>query len=278
MHFYKMHGCGNDYIYFNCFEEKINNPNELAMKLSNRHTGIGGDGIVLILPSEVADCQMRMFNIDGSEGKMCGNAIRCVATFLYTKNIVKKAVICIETLSGIKECALEIENNKIQSVTVMMGKASFEPNDIPVLWNGPFIEQIVKIQNHKYIGTALSVGNPHLVLFLDDIKNLDLNTIGPDFEHYSLFKEGVNTEFIKVLSSTEIEMRVYERGSGETMACGTGACASVVAGIETGKLDPEKWIKVHLLGGILNILYKDGFIYMNGPATFVFEGDIIDEN
>jgi len=278
MKFTKMHGIGNDYVYVNCFEEKIDNPFEVAKFVSDRHFGIGGDGMILICPSEVADFRMRMFNLDGSEGKMCGNGIRCVAKYVYDHGMTDKTTITVETLGGIKTLDLTVENGKVSLVTVDMGEPMVAPAKIPVLLPDGDLEQVVDhpitVLGKEYRITCVSVGNPHAVVFTDDVAGLDLAAIGPYFEHNDIFPEGVNTEFVRVISPTEIEMRVWERGSGETLACGTGSCASLYACILNGLTGDEA--TVHLLGGDL----KDRFdrekntIFMTGPATTVFEGEI----
>ncbi len=274
MKFTKMHGCGNDYIYFNCMENEIKNPNKLAIDLSERHKGIGGDGIVLICKSNVADAKMRMFNIDGSEGKMCGNAIRCVSKYLYDNNIVNKDSIKIETLSGIKTCNLIIKNGFVDSVVVDMGNPSIIPSDLPILLDKPAINYDIEVNGNIYKITAVSMGNPHQVIFVDDVSKLDLNLVGPAFENYYLFPEKVNTEFIKVIDNKTLDMRVWERGSGETLACGTGACAAVVAATINGYILQNEEITVRLIGGDLYIKYIDNHVYMRGEAVVVFEGDI----
>ena len=224
MKFTKMHGIGNDYIYFNCFEEKIKNPGELSIKLSDRHFGAGGDGIVLILPSDKADFRMRMFNADGSEGKMCGNASRCVGKYLYEKGLTKKTSIKLETLSGIKVLDLKVVNEKVVSVKVNMGKPIVEAKNIPVISDEEeVINRELIINKEKYNITCLSMGNPHCVVFMDNIHNLDLEKIGPYFENNEIFPDRINTEFVEIINEKYIKMRVWERGSGETLACGTGA-------------------------------------------------------
>lgn len=274
--FTKMHGCGNDYIYFDCFEQEITNPESLAIRLSDRHFGIGGDGIVLICKSEVADAKMRMFNMDGSEGLMCGNAIRCVGKYLYDNKIVQKEELTIETLSGIKKLKLYIENNLVSSVCVDMGKAEFIPSKIPVALDGErIIDREVVIDNKSYHITCVSMGNPHCVVFCDDVDGLDLESIGIKFEHNPIFPERVNTEFVKVIDRNTIQMRVWERGSGETLACGTGACAAAVAAVENGFCNKGEDIKVRLLGGELVIHYTDDVIFMTGNAVKTFEGVVI---
>ena len=271
--FTKMHGCGNDYIYFECMQNELESPEALAMMLSDRHFSIGGDGIVLICSSEVADAKMRMFNIDGSEGKMCGNAIRCVAKYLYDNDIVKKLHMTIETLSGIKKLELSTRNKTVSKVTVDMGKAELSPKLIPVdMPLEKIINEEVEIDNKKYNITCVSMGNPHCIVFCDDIDNLKLEEIGPKFEFNPLFPERVNTEFITVSGKNTLKMRVWERGSGETMACGTGACAAAVAAVLNGYCQKNEDIKVILTGGELTIKYTDDAVFMTGSATKAFEG------
>ena len=279
MKFTKMHGIGNDYIYFNCFEEKIKSPGELSIKLSDRHFGAGGDGIVLILQSDKADFRMRMFNADGSEGKMCGNASRCVGKYLYEKGLTKKTSIKLETLSGIKVLDLKVVNEKVVSVKVNMGKPIVEAKNIPVISDEEeVINRELIINKEKYNITCLSMGNPHCVVFMDNIHNLDLEKIGPYFENNEIFPDRINTEFVEIINEKYIKMRVWERGSGETLACGTGACASVVASVINGYCKRDSDIKVGLLGGELIINYtSQGDVYMEGPAEFVYEGRIEDE-
>ncbi len=285
--FTKMQGCGNDYIYINCFDNaatngmEINSPESLSVLLSDRHFGVGGDGIVLILPSEVADAKMRMFNLDGSEGKMCGNAIRCIAKYLYDNGIVRKVQMTIETLSGIKELYLSTQNGTVSSVKVNMGKAELAPEKIPVVLQGEsIINKEVTIDGKEYAITCVSMGNPHAVVFCDDkqggidLDNLNIADIGPSFENNPIFPERVNTEFVKVVSRNSLKMRVWERGSGETLACGTGACASAVAAVLCGYCDKDTDIKVGLLGGELVIRYTDDAVYMTGACKKVFDGAV----
>ena len=275
LHFTKMHGCGNDYIYFNCFETQIENPQELAVRLSDRHKGVGGDGIILVCPSDIADAKMRMFNLDGSEGKMCGNGIRCVSKLVYDTGICRKKELKIETLSGIKTCVVHERDGKAETVTVDMGKAILSPGQIPVNLPGEsVIGQKVSFGGETREVTCVSMGNPHCVLFGGDPDLLDLPEIGPKFEHDPLFPEGVNTEFIQVLDDHTLKMRVWERGSGETMACGTGACASVVAAVENGYCKKGEDVLVHLRGGDLTIRYTDEAVFMTGEAVTVFEGEV----
>ena len=280
MKFTKMHGIGNDYIYFNCLEKEIENPEELSIKLSDRHFGVGGDGIVLILPSDKADFRMRMFNADGSEGKMCGNATRCIGKYVYEKGITNKREITLETLSGIKTLKLSVnEENKVESVEVNMGEAILKASEIPVKFDKEkVINERIKIADSEYNITCVSMGNPHCVVYMDEIDDLDLEKLGPKFENDSIFPERVNTEFIKVIDENTLKMRVWERGSGETWACGTGACAAVVSSVLNGYCKYDTPIRIKLLGGELSIKFmKNGLVYMSGPAEFVFEGSIENE-
>lgn len=274
--FTKMQGAGNDYIYVNCFEQTLPQPEKTAVQLSDRHFGIGGDGLVLILPSDVADVRMRMFNADGSEGKMCGNASRCVGKYVYEHGLAAKTDLTLETLSGIKELHLEVSGDKVHSVTVNMGAPILTPSAIPVASCGErFINQPVMVNDAAYRITAVSMGNPHSVVFCDEIASLPLEQIGPAFEHLPIFPERVNTEFVRVIDSRTIEMRVWERGSGETLACGTGACASVVASVLNGYCNQGEEVTVRLLGGELAITYTtDGTVLMRGGAEEVFEGTV----
>lgn len=272
--FTKMHGIGNDYIYIDCFKESIDNPEKLAEVMSPRRTSVGSDGVILICPSDIADAKMRMFNMDGSEGKMCGNGIRCVGKYVYDSGIAKKDIITIETLSGIKTLWIKTENEKAVSVKVDMGEPILNPAEIPAVYDSDkMINAPVSIGGKSVNITAVSMGNPHAVVFCDEIKHLDLEKIGPDFEFDPMFPEQVNTEFIKVIDENNLEMRVWERGSGETFACGTGACAAAVAAILCGYCKKESEITVHLKCGNLIITYgSDGHIYMEGPAQKVYEG------
>lgn len=274
--FTKMHGCGNDYIYFNCFEQEIANPEQLSIAVSDRHFGIGGDGIVLICPSEVADAKMRMFNIDGSEGKMCGNAIRCVGKYLSDHGMVQKDRLDIETLSGIKHLVLyKGEDGLVEKVRVDMGKAELVPSKIPVKFDGDrAIDVPLTVDGQTYQVSCVSMGNPHCVLFVDDVDSLELEKIGPSFENHERFPDRINTEFIRRIDETTLQMRVWERGSGETWACGTGTCAAVVAACENGFCPKGQDVLVHLRGGDLIINYTDETVYMTGSATSVFDGTI----
>ena len=275
--FTKMHGCGNDYIYFNCFEDPVEAPEQLAVRLSDRHKGVGGDGVILICPSEIADAKMRMFNLDGSEGKMCGNGIRCVAKYVFDHGIVRKKELKIETLSGIKTCTVHERFGKAVAITVDMGKAILTPGKIPVNLTGEaVIGRKVLLAGEEREITCVSMGNPHCVIFGGDPDQLELERIGPGFERDPLFPEQVNTEFIQVLDDHTLKMRVWERGSGETMACGTGACASAVAAVLNGYCPKGEDILVHLRGGDLTINYTEERVLMTGEAVEVFTGQILD--
>ena len=278
LQFTKMHGTGNDYIYFDCFDTVINSPESLSALLSDRHKGIGGDGVVLILRSQVADAAMRMFNRDGSEASMCGNAIRCVAKYLYDNGIVRKLQMSIETASGVRQLYLSTRNHEVSSVRVDMGAARLEPAQIPVNLDGEaVIDYPVHIGGEDWRITCVSMGNPHAVVFLSDadsLDGLDLQTIGPLFENHALFPDRVNTEFIEVIGPNHLKMRVWERGSGETQACGTGACASAVAAVLNGRCDRSADIRVSLLGGDLIINLSEKTVYLTGEAVKVFDGTV----
>ena len=279
MKFSKMHGIGNDYIYVNCFEEDVKEPEKVSVVVSDRRFGIGSDGLVLIMPSEKADFRMRIFNADGSEAMMCCNATRCIGKYVYDMGLTDKTDITLETNSGIKYLTLYAENGKVQSVKVDMGKAILKPADIPVKSDlDVFVAQPVNVNGKEYKLTCVSMGNPHAVLFTENIDSLDLEKIGPDFENHEIFPNRVNTEFVEVIDNHTLKRRVWERGSGETFACGTGACATVVASVLNGFCNYDEEILVHLRGGDLRITYqKDGTVIMNGPATYVFEGTIDDK-
>ncbi len=276
MKFSKMHGIGNDYVYVNGFTETIGDPNSVSKFVSDRRCGIGSDGLIMILPSEVADCRMRMFNADGSEGMMCGNGIRCVGKFAYDNGIVTESELSVETKSGIKYITLEINDGVAVAATVDMGKAILRPADIPVKMDGETcIAQPLMVNGQEYTVTCVSMGNPHCIVFCDDPADIDLEKIGVHFEHHALFPERINTEFLQVIDETTLNMRVWERGSGETFACGTGACACVVAAVLNGYCKHDTEVTVHLLGGDLKITYRsDGTVMMNGPATHVYDGEI----
>ena len=274
--FSKMHGIGNDYIYINCFQETVTDPEKLSIFMSNVRFGVGSDGLVLILPSEVADFRMRIFNADGSEAMMCGNATRCVGKYVYEHGMTDKTEVSLETNSGIKYLTLYVNEatNKVDAVKVDMGKSILKQAEIPVADDGDrFIAKPVVVDGVSYDMTCVSMGNPHAVVFLPEIDSLDLEKIGPSFEHHPLFPNRVNTEFIRVIDDHTLQMRVWERGSGETFACGTGACAAAVASVLNGYCKREQEILIHLRGGDLRIIYhNDESVTMIGPATFIFEG------
>ena len=273
--FTKMHGCANDYVYISCFDQPVRDFSALAVYLSDRHTGIGGDGVIFICPSEVADARMRMFNLDGSEGMMCGNGIRCVAKFVYDSGIARKEVLHIETKSGVRTCRVRLEDGAVSAVTVDMGRAVLAPQEIPVLFDGASVVAVpLEVGGVRYAVTCVSMGNPHCVVFGDDPDTLDLERIGPGFEHFERFPARINTEFIQVLDSRTLKMRVWERGSGETMACGTGACAAVVAACLNGYCRKGEDVRVLLRGGELTVRYTDEGVQMTGGADTVFTGTV----
>lgn len=275
MKFTKMHGCGNDYVYVNCFVEKVEDPAKVSQFVSDRHFGIGSDGLILVCPSEVADFRMRMYNADGSESEMCGNGIRCVAKYVYDHGMTKETRISIETGAGIKYLDLTVENGKVSLVKVDMGEPILEPAKIPVVSDKErVIDETIEVAGKEWKMTCVSMGNPHAVVYISDTKNFDIEKYGPDFENHKVFPRRTNTEFVQLISRNEINMRVWERGSGETWACGTGTCACVMASILNGYTDNK--VLVHLLGGDLTIEYdeKTNHIFMTGPATTVFEGEI----
>ena len=275
MEFVKMEGCGNDYVYVNGFNTKIDNPNELSKSVSDRHFGIGSDGLIVINPSEVADFKMSMYNADGSEGKMCGNGIRCVAKYVYDYKMIDKEVITVETLAGIKTLKLNVENGKVKTVRVNMGSPIINAKDVPVISDKEkVINEPVVIDGKEYGITCVSMGNPHAITFVDDTDSLKIEKIGPGFEKNEIFPDRVNTEFIQIIDRKTIKMRVWERGSGETLACGTGACASVVACVLNNLTDNK--VTVKLLGGDLEIKYDtdENTVYMTGPARIAFTGNI----
>lgn len=275
MEFTKMEGCGNDYVYVNGFTNKIDNPNKLSEFVSNRHFGIGSDGLIVINPSDKADFRMSMYNADGSEGKMCGNGIRCVAKYVYDNKMTDKTTITVETLSGIKTLVLNVDNDKVKTVRVNMGNPIIEAKDVPVVSEKEqVIDESIVIDDEEYKITCVSMGNPHAVTFIDDTDSLDIEHIGPKFENNEIFPDRINTEFIQIVDRNTIKMRVWERGSGETLACGTGACASVVACVLNGLT--ENKVTVRLLGGDLFIEYNEAenTVYMTGPARVSFTGNI----
>jgi diaminopimelate epimerase len=277
LRFAKMQGTGNDYVYVNCFEEQVDSPETLARKISDRHFGVGSDGLVLVLPSDVADVRMRMFNADGSEAQMCGNAARCVGKFARERGLAARDTVRVETAAGTKTVRLRRENGRVTGGTVDMGEPEFRPEALPVvapagcLRDGRVIGLPLEIEGRVYAATALSMGNPHAVIFVEETEGIDLPRLGPLFEHHSCFPQRVNTEFARVISADKIRMRVWERGAGETLACGTGACATVVAAALNGLAGREA--DVELRGGVLHINWdNDGHVYMTGDAVDVFEG------
>lgn len=291
MKFTKMHGCGNDYVYVNCFAETVEDPGAVAKLVSDRHFGIGSDGLILIKPSKVADFEMAMYNADGSRGEMCGNGIRCVAKYVYDFGLTDKTSISVETLAGIKYLDLTVKDGKVELVRVNMGAPIFEPEKIPAVISaedpdqgivsrdagqaGAIVAQSLYVAGKEYKVTCVSMGNPHCVIFMDeDVRALDLTKIGPDFEHHPAFPKRTNTEFVNVIDETHLRMRVWERGSGETLACGTGTCATVVAAV-LNRLTKDA-VDVELLGGSLHIEWdrEANLVYMTGPATVVYCGEI----
>jgi diaminopimelate epimerase len=277
MKFTKMQGIGNDYVYVNCFEETIADPSAVARFVSDRHFGIGSDGLILVKPSDVADCEMDMYNLDGSQGAMCGNGIRCVAKFAYDHGIVRKKNITVNTKSGIKYLDLNIKDGKVSSVKVNMGSPILTAKMIPVVSDKEqVINQPLDVNGTVWNITAVSMGNPHAVTYMEDVNSLDIEKVGPMFENHINFPDRINTEFVKVIDRRTLQMRVWERGSGETLACGTGACAVAVASTLNGLVDEDVPITVKLLGGDLQILWnrQENLVYMTGPATTVFEGEI----
>ena len=276
MKFTKMHGCGNDYVYVDCTEEELVDPEKVAVFVSDRHFGIGSDGLILICKSDVADFEMVMYNADGSRGEMCGNGIRCVAKYVYDFGLTDKEEITVDTLAGIKTLKLSISDGKVDSVLVDMGTPQLNCPRIPVIFpEETMVDQPMEVDGNIFKATAVSMGNPHCVIFTDeDVRTIDLPQIGPLFENHATFPKRVNTEFANIIDRENIRMRVWERGSGETLACGTGACATAVAAVLNGLTDET--VNLHLLGGDLRITYdrEADHVYMSGPATTVFTGEI----
>lgn len=276
MKFTKMQGLGNDYVYVNCFQEKIADPSALAAKVSDRHFGIGSDGLILINPSDKADFEMEMYNADGSRGEMCGNGIRCVAKYVYDYGLTDQTHISVETLAGIKYLDLTVEDGKVKLVRVDMGRPELAPAKIPVAASAEqAVDEPILVDGAEYRMTCVSMGNPHAVVFVDcDVKDFPLETVGPKFECHERFPNRVNTEFVRVTDRHTAEMRVWERGSGETLACGTGACAVAVACVLNGRTEEE--VTVKLLGGDLDIRWdrEKDTVYMTGPAEVVFDGEL----
>ena len=277
MKFTKMQGIGNDYVYINCFEETVKDPSAVARFVSDRHFGIGSDGLILIRPSQVADCEMDMYNLDGSQGAMCGNGIRCVAKYVFDHGIVNKTSISIATKSGIKYVDLTVKDGKASLIRVNMGSPILQATQIPVVADTEqVIDAPIQVDGQEYHYTAVSMGNPHATVYVEDTDSLDLAKIGPSFENHVNFPDRINTEFVQVLDKHTVKMRVWERGSGETLACGTGACAVAVASILNGHVSPDTPVTVKLLGGDLQIFWNrsENLVYMTGPAVTVFDGQI----
>ncbi len=274
MRFTKMHGIGNDYIYVNCFEEIVQNPRELAVAMSRSHFGVGADGLVLIEPSDTADFGMRIFNADGSEAQMCGNASRCIGKYVYERGLTQKTEITLRTVSGLRPLKLTVENGLVQKVRVDMGSPELNPKLVPVDLPGEMVlDQRIQAAGHTYQITCVSMGNPHAVLFVDDPELVNLPVVGPAIENHPLFPQRTNVEFVRIIRRDLIQMRVWERGTGETLACGTGACASLVAAVLRGKADRQATLQ--LLGGNLQVFWsaRDNHVYQEGPGEFVFDGD-----
>lgn len=276
IHFYKMEGIGNDYVYIDSTKEDIRLTSEQIKKISDRHFGIGSDGVIFIRPSQVADFQMDMYNSDGSWSEMCGNGIRCVGKYIYDFGLTKSKTPRIETGKGVLELDLEVDSNqKVKMVTVDMGKPIFEPSKIPIVWDGeyPILEEPILINNQEFLFSAISMGNPHAVIFLDDNRNFPVHEIGPKIENHVMFPRRTNVEFVTFLGKDHLHQRTWERGAGETLACGTGACAVAVAAHLTGRTG--RYVQIDLLGGTLFIDWKENdHVIMKGPARFVFEGEI----
>lgn len=273
MRFTKMQGIGNDYIYINCLKEKVEDPAALAVAMSRYHFGVGSDGLVLICPCEDADFRMRMFNSDGSESEMCGNASRCVGKYVYDRGLTDKTDVSLMTGAGLKLLKLKVDNGRVASVRVDMGKPELTPALIPANLGGECAKDVpLEVNGRQWLVSCVSMGNPHCVTFVEDPAALDLPSIGPAFEHHPAFPKRVNTEFVQVISRDHLKMRVWERGSGETLACGTGACAALVAAVMTGRA--ERRVMMDLLGGSLQLEWaEDGHVYQEGPAAFVFDGE-----
>lgn len=273
--FTKMHGLGNDYIYFNGFEERIENPGALSIKISDRHFGIGSDGIVMILPSETCDFRMRMFNNDGSEAEMCGNASRCVAKYVYDNGMTNKEEITLETLAGVMVLNMHVVDGKVEKVTVNMGQPILTTKEIPAIFpKDRVINEAIDVNGASYNVTCVSMGNPHAITFVEDVENFDVHGVGVLIENHKMFPRRINSEFAQIIDRNTIKMRVWERGSGETLACGTGASATLVAAVLNDLTDRKA--KLILLGGDLEIEWNeaDNNVYMTGPATTVFQGEI----
>lgn len=271
-----MHGCGNDYVYVNCFEEKVDDRPAFAKKVSDRHFGVGSDGLICICPSDKADFRMDMYNADGSCAQMCGNGIRCLARYVYDRGLTDRDSFVVETGAGLKTVWLGISGGKVESVRVCMGRPEFESSKIPVITDSPsFIAKSMEANGMAWTVTCVSMGNPHAVIFVDDVDWLDLSAIGPQFENNPIFPERINTEFVQVVDRSALKMRVWERGSGETLGCGTGSAASLAAAVVSGKCDNR--VRMQLRGGELVVEWdrSENLIYMTGPAEYVFDGELL---
>ncbi len=273
--FTKMHGCGNDYVYVNGFQQEIDNPAKVSEFISDRHMGIGSDGLIIIKPSKAADFAMAMYNADGSEGAMCGNGVRCIAKYVYEYGLTDKTEISLETKAGIKHLSLTVSDGKVSMVKVNMGSPILSPKDIPIESDKErVVNEPIEVNGKEYRITAVSMGNPHAVVFVENTEELNLMELGPKFENHEIFPDRVNTEFVQVIDRKNVNMRVWERGSGETLACGTGTCATVVSCVLNGLTDNE--VMVHLRGGDIMVKYdeEENIVWMTGPATVVFDGEI----
>ena len=277
MKFTKMHGIGNDYIYVNCFEEKIADPSRLSLVMSKQHFGVGSDGLILIGPSDTADFSMRIFNSDGSEADMCGNGIRCLGKYVYERGLTDKTELTVSTMGGLKKLWMTVEAGRVSRMKADMGEPSVEPSRIPVMLEGEkVIAYPLQVFGKEWPITCVNMGNPHAVIFVNDPDTIDLPTVGGMIEHHPLFPRRTNVEFVRVIRRDMLQMRVWERGAGETLACGTGACAALVAAVLNGLADREAQIK--LAGGNLQLSWDEGdnHVYQSGPATFVFDGEWTD--
>ncbi len=275
MYFTKMHGLGNDYVYVNCLAECVREPERIARRISDRHFGVGSDGLILIGPSEKADFKMEIYNADGSRAEMCGNGIRCLAKYVYEHKLTDKKELLVETLAGIRRLWLQTAEEQVEQVTVDMGYPILQADKIPIISeNSRVIQEKITIHQTEYRMTGVSMGNPHAVVYVNRVKGIDIRRMGPEFEYHGRFPKRVNVEFTEVTDRNHIKVRVWERGAGETLACGTGACASAVASVLNDLT--ERQVTVKLEGGELTVLWseEDGKVYMTGPAVTVYDGEI----
>lgn len=277
MRFTKMHGMGNDYVFINCFEEEVSDPSRLAIQMSQPHFGVGSDGLVLIQPSDVADFGMRIFNADGSEAEMCGNATRCIGKYVYERGMTTQKEITLETKGGIRTLCLLTDDGKVSRIRVDMGSPELNPGTMVDLPGDRVVQHQLHLMGHDWLITCVNMGNPHCVVFVNDPEMIDLKSVGPVFENHSLFPRRTNVEFVRVVRRDILQMRVWERGAGETLACGTGASAALVAGVLTGQCD--RTVQVKLLGGNLELCWneEDNHVYQSGPAEFVFDGEWLEQ-